>query len=144
MSATEAVLTRVIGDVLTNPDLEHVRLTHSKKGDKRFALVNHEEFGSVWPPGFSPSIPGYECFHIDLQKPQPQEMTAPLLGIRLDKCDLGQQEVGPFDGNVIVSISNVGGHEGDGNLVVSGTSIYYVTKREQGGWSVSWQRVSHP
>jgi hypothetical protein len=138
MTEQESVLNRVINDVLTNPAFERDRLSYSKKGDRRYALANAKEFGHVWPARFRPVVPGRDCLFINIEDPRPNESSAPLLGIRLDKCDLRQQEVNPFDGNVIVTISNVGGFEGHPELCEGGTSIYYLTKREDQGWSVSW------
>jgi hypothetical protein len=113
------------------------------KGDKRFALIDDKEHSQSWPTDFKALVKGYEQCQENTRDHNRRDKP-PLLGIRLDKFDLAQVIDNPFDGNVVVSVSNVGGCKGSEELPIGGTSIYYLTDRTKDGWRVEWQRVQHP
>jgi hypothetical protein len=140
-SDEEVVLEAVIRDALTNPSLESVRLDCAPPDDRRFALVDgHDSRYPRWPAGLRPVVPG----RIYTSPPvlSSRDQAPPLLGLRLDHCDLAQKGINPFRGNVWICMFNAGGWKGHEHLPWNGISIYYIARRGPTGWVVQlsmWQ-----
>ena len=134
-----AILTQILRDVLTNPQLEVVRREYSERGVKRFALANNSHKNLPWPKDFKPRLHGYECTYLDADENKDAENTPPLLAVRLEKYD--PTAVGarvPFEGNVEICLFNAGGYKGKDKVSVGGTRVFYLAKRIESGWAVEW------
>jgi hypothetical protein len=134
-SDRDVVLNKVIADVLENPQLEDERVQYSSKASRSVGLVDNKTFQLLWPKDFRPSLQGYSFCTVEEGGKRDKNSPA-LLGIRLDKLDLTELNIHPFNGNVEVSVLNAGGQKGIENFVLGGTRIYYLAKHTDGGWSV--------
>jgi hypothetical protein len=134
---TRDVLQAVVTDVLTNPALKDTREFYGTAQDRTFTLVDQEELG--WPEGFRPETPGFRQVQ---WPPDPFVVRRRVLGIRLDKFDLGQQQEGLFNTPIEVCLCNAGG---DANGPVIGCcSVYYSLKRVGERWTVQCCQILDP
>jgi hypothetical protein len=106
------------------------------------ALVSNAKFGVPWPENYRPVVPeGYRVSRAaegaDAGQDQPR-----MLGIRIDKLDLGQKEAGLFREPIEVTVMNAGGTQnGD---IIGGCSVYYIPVKRERGWVVESTRLQDP
>jgi hypothetical protein len=137
-SDKELVLDAILRDVLESDFLKDVRASYGSPGDRRVALVSNASHGIPWPEDYRPVAPeGYEVRRVAEgaagAKDQPR-----MLGIRIDKLEVGQREAGLFREPIEVTVMNAGGRKkGD---IVGGCSVYYVPARKGNGWAVEATR----
>src|SRR5262245_57231547 len=139
-SDRERILDAVLRDLLNNPGLKDARDFFGTPGDREIALVSNTEHGLCWPAHYCPSVPGWKARPV-IEGRRPQEERR-LLGVRLDKFDLGGQDESPFDAPVKVTILNAGGY-GNG-AVIGGCCVSYAPKRQGAGWTVVCRGVFDP
>lgn len=125
------ILQATVNAVLTDPVLKRSREFYGTPGDTKFALVHGREF--AWPKWFNPSVTGFEVDR-SLSTTKCTAFKPRLLGIRLDKFDLTQKNVGHFDAPIEVVIFNAGGSAN--GAVIGGNRLYYAPKKEGKKWVV--------
>jgi hypothetical protein len=127
------ILQAVITDVLTNPDLKGTREFYGTREDKTLALVDTDKVG--WPEGFKPKTAGYR--HVEVRHVRFVNQNR-ILGLRLDKFDLGQKKAELFDTPIQVCLFNANGGAIDGCLV------YYMPKPVGKHWTVECTGLLDP
>jgi hypothetical protein len=84
-----------------------------------------------WPEGFKPKTAGYRLVEV---RHDPFVNQNRILGIRLDKFDLGQKKADRFDNPIQVCLFNASGSaNGD---VIGGCCVYYTPNRAGKRWTV--------
>ena len=141
-SDKELVLDAIVRDVLESDFLKDVRASYGTPGDRRVALVSNASYGIPWPQDYRPVAPeGYEVRRV-AEGAAGAEDQPRMLGIRIDKFDVGQREAGLFRESIEITVMNAGGWKnGD---IVGGCSVYYVPAREGNGWAVEATRLQDP
>jgi hypothetical protein len=123
------ILQAVITDVLTNPDLKGAREFYGTRKDRTLALVDTDKLG--WPEGFKPKTAGYRLVEV---RHDPFVNQNRILGIRLDRFDLGQKKAELFNTPIQVCLFNAGGSANGG--VIGGCLVYYAPNRAGKRWTV--------
>jgi hypothetical protein len=123
------ILQAIITHVLTDPDLKSTREFHGTRKDRTLALVDADKLG--WPEGFKPKTAGYR--HVEVRHVRFVNQNR-ILGLRLDKFDLGQKKADLLDTPIQVCLFNVGG-SGNGD-VIGGCLVYYMPKPVGKHWTV--------
>jgi hypothetical protein len=136
------VLDKVIGDILTNPSLKELRLHYTKEEKKRFCLINNAPSQLCWPADYNACIPGYES-EVKSEADTFRAVASVCLGIRLDKCDLGDISPDPFDGNVVVTLLSAG-NRGVEETDLSGTTVNYLVVKSGENWDVKMLMFRSP
>src|SRR5262249_11035281 len=101
------VLQTIVTHILTSKELQHERGFYGTPEGGKFTLVDGSAL--AWPKSFRPAVPGYVrvvaprrvC---EFDGPQPR-----LLGISLEKFQLGGAKPGLLDGPIQVTLFNAGG-----------------------------------
>jgi hypothetical protein len=142
VTPAHVVLNQVIEDVLTNPELKDVRGVYAQRDCREIFLIQEPGTGVSWPASFTPSVPGYQ-FRSRSEKGRLKPGSEARLGIRLDKCFPNEVSEDPFEGNLKVTLMNVGGTD-DGHDDMSGTGIDYSVKKTASGWEIHFLRFRAP
>lgn len=139
-SDRELILDAVIQDLLTNPDLEHARVWYGSPDSRKIALSKRSIV--PWPPGYTPSVKGYEFNYVDpidgIDENKPRQ-----LGISVNHFvfppPATPPENDPYHGvPIAVGLHDVGGNRG-GGLAVS-----YSLQRKEGRWIVKYTGSERP
>jgi hypothetical protein len=116
-------LRQSVEHAITSPDLADTRDFYGTHGDSEVILVND---GPIkWPDDFKPEVAGFGLRFASQFAPDGQCKDR-RLGIRLDKLDLSAPSDGFMDGNIVLSLINVGGTRY--GTVIGGCRVYYVVQ----------------
>ncbi len=116
-----SVLQQCIHFVLTDPELKDSREFYGTAGRRDVVLVGD------WPAGFKPRVPGL-VLRFAVSDTRADAATDRVLGIRLSKLDVRAPSEGIIDGNVTLTLTNVGGLRN--GAVVGGCFVNFVVRRE--------------
>jgi hypothetical protein len=138
-SDKEQILDAIVRDVLESDFVKDVRADYGTPGDKRVALVSNATYGIPWPEDYRPVVPeGYEMRRA-AEGGGGAEDQPRMLGIRIDKLDLGQKEPGLFRESIEITLMNAGGTKNGG--IMGGCSVYYIPARKGDSWVVEATRL---
>jgi hypothetical protein len=118
-------LQQCVHHALTHPDLMETRDFYGTRGDADIVLVND---GPVkWPDGLLRVVEGWRL-RFASQTTADAPGSDRKLGIRLDKLDLLAPSSGFLDGNITLTLTNVGG--GRNGLVMGGCLVFYRVRKD--------------
>lgn len=135
-SDEKAVLEAIIEHVLTDPELKSTRERLGTSRDKTFTLVDSS---LRWPEGLCPDTHGFKMIEV-IHDPFVDQRR--VLGIRLDRFDLKQMEVGLLNTPIEICVVNAGGRVN--GVANTGVRVHYVPKLVDGRWTVAFHGMQSP
>jgi len=119
------ILLQCLQQILTSADFKHEREFYGTPGSTEVVLVNSSK--TSWPANFNPKVKGHD---LRFAKSNSADLDHNrIFGIRLEKLDVTAPNLGIFDGNISLVLSNVGGTK---NGAVNGGCFLYFTVHRQG------------